>query len=298
MRQGKERQANGLPSPFDISGPERQLAPVIYTSPHSGTFYPPALMALTDLPQRVLRGSEDTFVEELFAAAPAHGSPLLHAAIARSYIDLNREPWELDPEMFAGQLPPHANTMSLRVASGLGTLARVAADGRQIYRDKISFEEAAQRVEQVYLPYHRALAELIGRTRHEFGYCILIDCHSMPAKARQGGRRRPDIILGDRFGTTCSGRLTDLAHNLLGDRGYLVMRNNPYAGGFTTYNYGRPSTGVHALQIEINRDLYMNEASFERHSGFSQMKEALTALIDEIRRLDPSHFELPDLAAE
>lgn len=287
-----------MPPPFAVALPKRQLAPVIYSSPHSGTFYPADLLASTDLPFALLRASEDAFVEELFAAAPEHGSPLLHALIARSYIDLNREPWELDPEMFAGQLPPHANTMSLRVASGLGTLARVAADGRHIYREKLAFEAAARRVEEIYFPYHRALAELIARTRQTFGYCLVIDCHSMPANARQGGRRRPDIILGDRFGTTCVSELTDCVHRLLSDRGYLIMRNNPYAGGFTTYNYGRPATGVHALQIEINRDLYMDENTFQRREDFAKLQEDLSELIGFIRRLDPSHFETLDDAAE
>ena len=298
MTNDTEALTGETPPPFVVTLPERQLAPVIYTSPHSGTYYPPDLMALTDLPVALLRGSEDSFVEKLFAAAPEHGSPLLHGLFARSYIDLNREPWELDPEMFAGQLPPHANTMSLRVASGLGTLARVAADGSHIYRDKLNFESAAKRVEEVYFPYHRALAELIARTRRTFGYCLLIDCHSMPANARQGGRRRPDIILGDRFGTTCSSQLTDCVHDLLNAQGYLVMRNNPYAGGFTTYNYGRPATGVHALQIEINRDLYMNEQNFKIRPEVAKLQADLSEMIGHIQRLDPSHFETLDDAAE
>jgi N-formylglutamate amidohydrolase len=298
MTRGKTATGRMVPPPFELALPDRQLTPVIYASPHSGTHYPDELLASTDLPLNLLRGCEDTFVEELFAAAPAHGSPLLHGQYGRSFVDLNREPWELDAEMFAEQLPPHVNTMSLRVASGLGTLPRVAADGQQIYRSKLPLDAAVRRIEQVYFPYHRALAEMISRTRREFGYCIVIDCHSMPANARQGGRRRPDIILGDRFGTTCTPQLTDLVHHQLAGQGLLVMRNNPYAGGFTTYNYGRPATGVHALQIEINRDLYMDEIRLLRRPGFAKLQQTVAALIGEIRRLDPSHFEQPDIAAE
>jgi len=296
---GKDRRA---PPAFNIEAPERQLAPVIYASPHSGDYYPSDLVHASGLSLAALRKSEDSFVDELFAAAPAHGSPLLRARYARVYLDANREPWELDPGMFDDELPSHVNTTSLRVAGGLGTIARVVADGQAVYRRRLRFAEAESRVFGVYYPYHQALSDLIARTRQSFGYCLLIDCHSMPSSGgpmdRDEGRRRADVVLGDRFGTTCAPELTDCVHHLLADEGLVVMRNNPYAGGFTTYNYGRPAGGVHALQIEINRALYMDEARLTHGAGFAEIRATMTRLIAAVRRLSPEYFENLDAAAE
>ncbi|HZD24741.1 MAG TPA: N-formylglutamate amidohydrolase [Alphaproteobacteria bacterium] len=302
MARGRGQANDEAPPPFEIEAPERQLAPVVYASPHSGDHYPPDLQAATPLSAAVLRRSEDSFVDRLFAAAPAHGSPLLRARYARVYLDPNREPWELDPAMFAEPLPEHVNTTSLRVAGGLGTVARVVADGQEVYARKLRFAEAEARIHGIYYPYHRALADLVTRTRRAFGYCLLIDCHSMPSTGgpmdRDDGRRRADIVLGDRFGTTCSRELTDCVHEVLSDAGLLVLRNNPYAGGFTTYNYGRPSTGVHGLQIEINRALYMDEKRFRPNGGFDATRRAMTQVVAAVRRLDPEYFEPLDAAAE
>ena len=289
--------------PFAVSGPARQSVPAVFASPHSGQYYPDDLMAATILPELLLRRTADNFVDELFAAAPDHGAPILKAAYARAYLDLNREPWELDPRMFDEELPSHINSTSLRVAGGLGTIPRLAADGRDIYRRKLDFAEVRQRLDRVYFPYHHSLARMIEDTQLAFGYCLLIDCHSMPSisglgPAGRGGDQRADIVLGDRFGATCAPELTDCVHRTLSGLGLRVQRNNPYAGGFTTYHYGRPGAGVHVLQIEINRRLYMDEVRVVPLPGMERIRLAMTAVIAAVCGLPSTYFESLSAAAE
>ena len=256
--------------PFELTRPERQTAPIIFASPHSGRNYPAHFIESARLDPHNLRRSEDSFVDELFEAAPAAGAPLLAATFPRAYCDPNREPWELDPNMFKDDLPAWVNTTSARVGAGLGTLARVVATGESIYRDKLTFREAEHRVAACWKPYHDQLAALIEETRLHFGACLLIDCHSMPAHATRGAA--PDIVLGDAHGTACNARITRLVEQALTSMGYQVRRNDPYAGGYVTRHYGRPREGVHALQIEIARTLYMDEARFERSPGFETLQ--------------------------
>ncbi len=273
---------------FDVLEPARQTAPVVFASPHSGADYPPEFVEASRLDALALRKSEDSFVDELFAAAPAMGAPLLRARFPRAFLDANREPFELDPRMFADPLPSYVNTRSPRVAAGLGTIARVVSSGADIYRRKLQFDEALHRVNACYRPYHAALAALVERTRAQFGRCLLIDCHSMPSVGgpadADSGRRRVDIVLGDCHGTSCDRRLTELVRRTLGRCGYAVRRNVPYAGAYTTRHYGAPQRGVHALQIEINRALYMDEASFRKTPGFAGLTGDLAALIGELTR--------------
>lgn len=284
--------------PFDILSPVRQTAPLVLASPHSGDHYPPDLLGASQLGLQVLRKSEDSFVDRLFAAAPQFGAPLLRGRWARVYLDVNREPYELDQAMFADPLPPHANTSSLRVAGGLGTIARVVADGAEVYGFKLRFAEAEARIDGIWRPYHAALAELVARTRQTFGFCILIDCHSMPSVGgpmdRDGGRSRPDVVLGDRFGAACAPALAEYVQERLEAMGYVVARNNPYAGGFTTHHYGQPGRGSHALQIELNRALYMDERRIEPSPSFETHARNLAALIAGLSGLDLR----PSLAAE
>lgn len=286
------------PPPLEVLEPAQQTSPVIYASPHSGDYYPSSLLAASVLDPMTLRKSEDSFIHELFGAAPQHGSPLLRARYARVYLDVNREPFELDPAMFRDPLPAHSNTTSLRVAGGLGTIARVVADGAEVYRDKLSFAEADHRLKTVYYPYHRALEALLERTRTRFGYAVLVDCHSMPSVGGpmegDGGLARPDIVLGDRFGTACAPGLMDLVQRTLAGQGYVVGRNTPYAGGYTTHHYGQPSAGFHALQIEINRALYMDERSYRALPGFEVLQGHLSALIERLA----GFAQKPALAAE
>ncbi len=256
--------------------PEQQTAPLIFSSPHSGSNYKQEFIAASRLDAFDLRRSEDSYVNELFEFAPYHGAPLLHALFPRAYIDPNREPYELDPEMFHDALPAHVKTRSDRVRAGFGTIARVVANGAEIYRDKMHFSDAEARVQAYYEPYHATLRRLVDETHAQFGFAILFDCHSMPSiggpNDRDAGRPRADIVLGDRFGTACAAKVTDHAEATLRELGFRVARNDPYAGAHTTSHYGRPGDGVHAVQIEINRALYMVEAQYSRsrkHAAFT-----------------------------
>lgn len=272
-------------APIVIRRPVRQAAPIVFASPHSGTDYPAGLLAEARLAPLALRRSEDSFVDELFAAAPSCGAPLLAATFPRVWCDANREPWELDPGMFDAPLPPWVNTTSPRVGAGLGTIARIVATGETVYRRRLTFAEAEARIRACWEPYHAALAELIAETRARFGVCLLIDCHSMPAHPAQAANP-PDIVLGDAHGTACAPRAIRLAEEMLLARGYRVRRNDPYAGGYVTRHYGRPRDGVHALQIEVARGIYMDEARIERGPGFARFAAEMGALVEELCATD------------
>src|SRR3569833_2928543 len=219
-----------------------------------------------------LRRSEDSFVDELFAGVVRQGYPLMHAHFPRCFVDVNREPYELDPRMFDGRLPPYANTRSMRVAGGLGTIPRIVADGHEIYRGRLPVAEGLARVERLYKPYHRALRSRLKRTVETFGHVVLIDCHSMPSTSLHRDELvRADIVLGDRYGTSCAGLLTDLVDVSLRAKGYAVIRNKPYAGGFITEHYGAPSHNRHTLQIEVNRALYMDERTLAPSGNFDRL---------------------------
>jgi N-formylglutamate deformylase len=258
----------------------------VLTSPHSGRDYPPAFIAAARLDALALRRSEDGFVDELFSDAPAHGVPLLAANFPRAFCDPNREQWELDPTMFAERLPHWVNTSSPRVGAGLGTIARVVASGEAIYRGKLHFAEAEQRVRLYWQPFHAALQALIAETVQRFGACLLVDCHSMPANAMTPSFAA-DFVLGDAHGTTCSPLVVRAAESALADMGYRVRRNDPYAGGYITRHYGRPREGVHTLQVEVCRLLYMDEGSMAKSSEFAQVQRDLTALVTALARTAP-----------
>lgn len=268
-------------SAYTLLLPPQQRTPVVFASPHSGQDYKATFVAAARLDPVTLRRSEDSFVDELFAAAPAYGAPLLAARFPRAYCDPNREPWELDPAMFEEPLPAWVNTTSPRVGAGLGTIARIVSSGEVIYRDKLPFAEAEHRVRQCWEPYHQALTGLIARTRERFGACLLVDCHSMPGAAHGGeaGGRRVDIVLGDAHGTACAPRIARRVEAVLAGQGFAVRRNEPYAGGYVTRHYGRPREGVHALQIEVLRRLYMDEQRIAKLPGFGALAARLARLV-------------------
>ena len=269
--------ADEFDPPFMVTEPAGQTVPFVFNVPHAGSVYPESFLASSRLDAIALRRSEDAFVDELFASVVDLGAPLMAARFPRAYLDLNREPYELDSRMFDGRLPSFANTRSMRVAGGLGTIPRIVADGQEIYRFRLPIEDALQRIEWLYKPYHRMLRQLIRRTAQIFGEAILIDCHSMPSSSvsREDGSRA-DIVLGDRYGTSCSGLLVDLVEAALHGRGYTVVRNKPYAGGFITEHYGEPALGRHALQVEINRGLYMDERTMQKKPAFTALAEDLS----------------------
>lgn len=264
--------------PFVLVEPLRRTTPLIFASPHSGRRYPTDLLANARVSLISLRRSEDAYVDELFAGAAVHGAAVLSASVARAYVDLNRDPAELDPDMFEDRPPHSPHTTSARVQAGLGAIPRISGDGQAIYRRKLSLCDAERRINAVHRPYHALLQSLVAETKEQFGCAVLIDCHSMPNNAR--GAHAPDIVLGDRFGASCHPSVTALAESTLRRQGYRVARNTPFAGGHTTQTYGRPAANVHALQIEINRALYVDERTLERTNGYVRVRADMTRLAE------------------
>lgn len=276
-------------SPFTIQWPDEWRIPFVFSSPHSGRNYPKAFLESSMLSFDQLRQSEDFLVDELFSSAPCFGAPLLSAEFPRAYCDVNREAFELDPRMYRTPLPDYALTESPRLASGIGTIPRVVGAGQEIYSGKLDFSEAQKRINECYFPYHHALRHLLDEGRKKFGYIYLLDCHSMPstACAETSGRSRfrrsrPDIVLGNRYGTSCSAQLFNSVLTRFEDCGFIVGTNMPYAGGFITSHYGRPDRGVHAVQIEINRGLYMDQQKLVPTAGFSRLKQTLDQFLSDL----------------
>lgn len=269
------------PDAFSLSRSERVTAPVIFASPHSGQVYPQSMRNLLSVPLSDLQRTEDAFVDELYASAAERGGILLSATYARGFVDLNRDARELDASMFHDGLPRIAGMPSARVKAGLGCLPRVGASGRDIYTRQISREDGQFRLEAVHDRYHAALQQEIDALKPDWSDIFVIDCHSMPS--RQPGRASlPDIVLGDRFGSSCSAKLTSLVERHFRREGLSVTRNAPYAGGYTTRRYGRPRRGVHVLQIELNRALYMNELDVLKSRGFERTRSQIDQLIEQI----------------
>ncbi len=271
---------------FETVRPRRQLAPLVFNSAHSGRDYPNRFLAMTRLDRLSIRQSEDTYVDEIFARAPRMGAIMLRANFPRAYLDVNREPYELDPLMFADPLPGHHNTTSARVAAGLGTIARIVAQNKPIYREPLSLDDAHMRIEGIYRPYHATLQKLLTETANRFGAAILVDCHSMPALGKTRNQAPCDIVLGDQYGATCSPALIDMVETIFTGAGLSVTRNRPYAGGFITRSYGKPEFGIHALQIEISRHLYMNEKTRVAHEGLKSIKQIADQLTAALVKLD------------
>ena len=270
-----------LSPPFEILEPAAWRAPIIFNSPHSGSAYPEAFLRVSRIDLPALRRSEDSFMDELIGGLSDRGFAVVRVHFPRSYVDVNREPYELDPRMFAGRLPSFANTRSMRVAGGLGTIPRVVGDGQEIYRERLAVDDALSRIETLYKPYHRALRRLINRVHQSFGTAVLVDCHSMPSiGVSRDEPRRPDVVIGDRYGTSCAPLLPDRVEQTMGRLGYSVGRNKPYAGGFITEHYGNPASGLHVVQLELNRAVYMDERRREKSPRFAQVVADFAALAD------------------
>ncbi|MGH6677781.1 MAG: N-formylglutamate amidohydrolase [Bradyrhizobium sp.] len=272
--------------PFEIVEPAAWRAPIIFNSPHSGAAYPESFLTASRIDLPALRRSEDSFMDELVAGLSACGFATVRVNFPRSYVDVNREPYELDPRMFSGRLPSFANTRSMRVAGGLGTIPRVVGDGQEIYRARLSVEDALSRIETLYKPYHRALRRLIAKIHHSFGAVVVVDCHSMPSiGVSRDEPRRPDMVIGDRYGTSCAPLLTDTVEDAMSRLGYSVGRNKPYAGGFITEHYGNPASGLHVIQLELNRAAYMDERRREKGPRFAQIASDFSVLAEMLAAL-------------
>jgi N-formylglutamate amidohydrolase len=288
--------------PFAVLKPSRQTSCAVFNSPHSGRIYPDSFLKTSRLSALALRRSEDCFIDEMFQAAVELGCPLLKANFPRAFLDLNREPYELDPAMFADPLPDFANISSLRVAGGLGTIPRIVSEHEEIYKGLLSFPEVEARIARLYRPYHLTLQGLIDDTAAQFGHAVLIDCHSMPSTAAPpdstGRGVGADLVLGDRFGSAASAALTGALEGAFAVQGFKVVRNKPYAGGFITQTYGRPHAGLHAIQVEINRALYVDERTLAPSAEFRAVKDAVAAGIRQFLAALPDLFQARPIAAE
>lgn len=260
--------------PFTILEPTNWSSPYLFTSPHSGNVYAPSFVGASRLEGLALRRSEDAFVDELFGIVPRHGARLLAARFPRAYVDVNRDVSEIDPGMFESGPSRPLGRKSARVSAGLGVIPKVVRDGEEIYDKPLPIGEAAFRLEAFYRPYHSALASLLAETKERFGMAVLVDCHSMPPVANGH-----DIVIGDRHGNACSPELSDRIEAALNKVGFSVARNNPYAGGYTTSHYSDPARRIHAVQIEVNRGLYLVEKRMQKSAGFVDCQAAVEAFV-------------------
>lgn len=266
--------------PFTLARPAVRTTSVLFASPHSGRDYPQSFLRRSALDERAIRSSEDAFVDLLFADAPIFGAPLLAATVPRAFVDLNRGADELDHALIDDIRKAAHNP---RVTSGLGVVPRVVANGRPIYEGKIALDEVLARVRENWFPYHGALQALLEETLADFGEAILIDCHSMPSEANGApGIRRPEIVLGDRFGASAGQDIVELVEAAFASSGLRVARNSPFAGAYTAQRYGRPSRRQHVLQVEIDRSLYMDERLIRPNGGFDAFRELMRGVVAEI----------------
>lgn len=271
--------------PYRISGPTEPAGPVVLASPHSGREYPPAFLAQSRLTLGQLRRAEDAYVDELLSDAAAAGAPLIAARYGRAYLDLNRDADEIDPAMIADPMPPSAGQASDRVAAGLGVVPRIAAHGLDIYASRLRLADVQSRLGALHRPYHAAIDTLIDAARRRHGYAILLDCHSMPTPP--GAATAPQFVLGDLHGQTAAPRLVDAVDAAIVGEGYRVARNAPYAGGYTTLHHADPAGGVHVVQIEVDRALYMDPARLVRHAGFAGVARTMARLVETVLALAP-----------
>ncbi len=284
---------------FEIDEPVELLSPFILNSPHSGLEYPEKFLEEAVLSHEQLRKGEDTAVDVLFKKAVPAGAYFMKALFPRSFIDLNREPYELDPNMFDGKLPNHINTHSVRAAGGLGVIPRIIGKNTSIYNKLLHVDHGLERIENYYKPYHSVLQFLLAKIKSRFGFYVLIDCHSMPSTfAKLNKQSQKDIIIGDRFGQSCSQVLTEIFEIESKKLGYHVTRNIPYAGGYITEYYGTPKIQGHAIQIEINRALYMDEKTLELKKNFSVLQLDLQKIIYKLSILNASDLAPFSSAAE
>ncbi|MCE8547577.1 N-formylglutamate amidohydrolase [Ruegeria pomeroyi] len=278
---------------YHLTLPAARTSSVVFASPHSGARYDPPFLAQTVLDDHSIRSSEDAFVDQLFDCAPEFGAPLLRAAAPRAYLDLNRGCDELDPALIEGVRKGGHNP---RVASGLGVIPRVVAGGRAIYRGKLSRAEAEQRLQAIWYPYHAQLQHLLNEAHAAYGQAILIDCHSMPREAVEGSARaaarRPDVVLGDRFGASAAPEIVERVEAAFAGAGLHVVRNTPFAGAYVTQAYGRPSRRQHAIQIEIDRGLYMHETTIRPNANFDAMRKLLREVVLEIASIGQQRLPL------
>lgn len=259
--------------PFELIAADR-LTPLVYAAPHSGRWMPPGAGADLQAGEATVRSLEDPRVDALIAGAAARGAATIINGTARAFVDVNRDPAEMDPDLLITGRPGDRRTP--RTRAGLGVVPRLGGDGQPLWRRPFQVEELRARVDQVHASYHAALAGLMADARAQFGRAVLIDWHSMPsvaamAEQRRGGLR-PDIVIGDRHGQSADPALARIVRTAFEARGRRVIMNRPFAGGYTTQLWARPADGFHALQIEIDRSLYLDERTLEPGPGFDALR--------------------------
>ena len=278
---------------FDVFLPAAPSSCVVFASPHSGRDYSWSFLRKTVLNEHVIRSSEDAFVDQLFECAPQFGAAFIKAGAPRAFVDLNRARDELDPALIEGVRRVGHNP---RVASGLGVIPRVVANGRAIYRGKLTQHEAQERITRYWEPYHTKLQSLLDAAHNRHGQTVLINCHSIPHEAVDsvvlGGMRRPDVVLGDRFGAAASGDVVDRIEAAFVEAGFVVTRNTPFAGAYITQAYGKPAKGQHAVQIEIDRSLYMNEQLIRPNGNFEAVQAALRDVVKAVALIGQGRIPL------
>ena len=291
---------NSEPTPFTLTSSHGNGSPSkwLITSPHSGHYYPRDFILKSKLDSQQLRLSEDMHIDALLADAPQAGASLLLATYPRAYVDLNREPYELDASMFSDPLPDYVNKDSTRVLGGLGTIAKIVTERLEIYDRPLVFSEAEQRIEKIYFPFHTCLKQQIETARDFWGKAYLLDVHSMPSNAvrkYKGGKSGSvDFVLGNRHGRSCDADIYDVVYDFLTDAGYYVEKNKPYAGGYITEHYGNPSEGFHTLQLEVNRKLYMNETSYDLLGNSDEIRSLFSDLVSTL--INKTHEKRPKAA--
>lgn len=258
---------------------------LVYSLPHSGRYYPDSFIAEARQTPKGLRASEDAFVDELVAVTPSTGVYGIVNRYARAFCDVNRNALELDARLIRGDLPKAALSLSARVKAGFGVIARRLSAEEDIYRLPLDMAEVNRRIDLIHRPYHEALRGVLAEARCA-GPAILIDWHSMPSAALvqfRAGEAKPDIVLGNRHGETCSEALVRQVRGVLEAGGLRVGLNRPFAGGYIVEAYGRPAAGIQALQIEINRGLYMDEAGLSLHSGADRLRPIFATLTESLK---------------
>lgn len=280
-------------SAYEVVRPAGDASCVVFASPHSGRDYSWTFLRSSVLDEHTIRSSEDAYVDQFFDCAPHFGATFIKAGAPRAFVDLNRAPDELDPALIEGVRRKGHNP---RISSGLGVIPRVVANGRAIYRGKISQSEADRRIETYWKPYHATLQGLLDTAFQRHGQAVLIDCHSMPHEAMdnvaRAGAPRPDIVLGDRFGAAASGDVVDRVEAAFASAGFVVTRNTPFAGAYIAQAYGRPGRAQHAVQVEIDRSLYMNEALIKPTADFVEVQSALRQVVAEVAQIGSNRVPL------
>lgn len=258
--------------------------PIVLSSPHSGRDFPQEFLQNSCRSESELRSSEDSFVDALIIDASNAGIPLISMNIPRTFVDVNRDKIEIDDSMFFDKVPSVDAVGSRRCRVGLGVIHRIVAQNKPIYDGLISYQEVLERIKFVYEPYHKRLKQLIDKCQKKFGFCLLVDCHSMPSKiCNIMNEVKPvEFCISNLFDESCPEQISQFIGSLLSQKGYRVEFNRPYAGAFITFNYCQPRKNIHTLQLEINRSLYMDEFVYKKNDNFqtisTNISESLIAL--------------------